>query len=166
MLINDGIFSQTELESILPSPERMKKGPVAIIECIQDIPCDPCVSSCPSHAITMKSGITDKPCLDHVHCIGCGLCVASCPGLAIFIVDMNYSNRSASLTVPHELLPIPKVGEIVAGLDRAGKAVCEAKTLKVIKSKKYDKTMVITIEVPKEHAMAVRAIKAGKGMGK
>ncbi len=163
MLKNDGVFSPQELATVLPSDERFQKGPVAIIECIQDIPCDPCVSSCPSHAITMQAGITDKPHLDFIKCIGCGLCVASCPGLAIFIVDMTHSPKSAAVTIPYELLPVPKVGEIVWGLDRAGKRVCEAKVLRVIKSKKYDKTVVVTVEIPRNLAMDVRAMAAGKG---
>lgn len=159
MLIHDGIISPQELAPILPSEERLKKGPVAIIECIQDIPCDPCVSACPRKAISMREGITDKPVLDPSVCNGCSLCVASCPGLAIFIVNMAHAPRAATVTLPYEMLPVPKEGEVVTALDRAGKPICEAKVLKVMKNKKYDHTLTITIEVPKEHAMNARAIR-------
>ncbi|HNV72562.1 MAG TPA: 4Fe-4S ferredoxin, partial [Candidatus Ozemobacteraceae bacterium] len=74
MLKNDGIPTREEYETILPTPERMKKGPVAIIECFQDIPCDPCVTACPTKAIHMQSGITDKPHLEEKRCTGCGMC--------------------------------------------------------------------------------------------
>ena len=36
----------------LPSDKQLNKG-VAITECIQKIPCNPCVDSCPFHAITI-----------------------------------------------------------------------------------------------------------------
>lgn len=159
MLINDGILSPAELASILPPEERLKKGPVAIIECIQDIPCDPCVSACPRKAISMQEGITDRPHLNSDLCNGCSLCVASCPGLAIFVVNMAHAPKAATITLPYEMLPVPKEGDIVTALDRSGKAICEAKVLKIIKNKKYDHTLVITIEVPKEHAMNARAIR-------
>ena len=43
-LINTGYLEYEELESIqtLPSDERYAEGPVAIIECVQEIPCNPC----------------------------------------------------------------------------------------------------------------------------
>lgn len=169
MLKNDGIPSPEELAPITPTPERLEKGPVAIIECFQDIPCDPCVSSCFKKAIVMKEGITDKPHLISDLCVGCGICVPSCPGLAIFILDMKHSARSAKLTLPYELLPVPKEGDVVMGLDRSGKPVCEVKVLKVTSSKKYEKTYAVTIELPKGQAMNVRGIKVpakAKGKGK
>lgn len=166
MLINDGIISPEELVPLIPSEDRLKKGPVAIVECIQDIPCDPCVSACPRHAITMKAGITDQPHIDQNVCNGCTLCVASCPGLAIFIVNLAHAPRAATVTLPYEMLPVPKEGEIVQALDRSGKVVGEAKVLKVMKNKKYDRTLTVTIEVPKDQAMNVRAIRAARKGGR
>ncbi|MBF0543623.1 MAG: 4Fe-4S ferredoxin [Candidatus Riflebacteria bacterium] len=163
MLKSDGIPSYEELQTVLPPPERFAKGPVAIIECFQDIPCDPCVSSCPKHAIVMKSGITDRPRLEANLCVGCTLCVNCCPGLAVFVVDMTHSEKAATLTLPYECLPVPKVGEIVMGLDRSGKPVCEVKVLKVSTNKKYEKTWAITIELPKTQAMEIRGIKVAPG---
>jgi Fe-S-cluster-containing hydrogenase component 2 len=163
MLKHDGIPAPEELQDVLPSKERLEKGPVALIECFQDIPCDPCVKACPCKAITMQDGITDRPHLDAQKCTGCGLCVSCCPGLAIFILNQNHSKSHATLTLPHELLPVPKVGDIVKGLDRSGKEICEVKVLKVLSGKKFDKTYAVTIELPKAHSMNVRAIRAGKG---
>ena len=47
-LINTGYLEYEELESIqtLPSDERYAEGPVAIIECVQEIPCNPCEAAC------------------------------------------------------------------------------------------------------------------------
>ncbi|MEA2055800.1 MAG: 4Fe-4S binding protein, partial [Candidatus Thermoplasmatota archaeon] len=66
-----GLLSVKDLK--LPSEEQLEKG-VAIIECIQKIPCNPCVESCPVNAITMKN-INDLPIIDYDKCVGCGKCV-------------------------------------------------------------------------------------------
>ena len=68
-----------------PSEERMRKGPVAVIECVQEIPCNPCQAACPKKAITIGENITHLPVLDQEVCIGCGICISRCPGLAIFV---------------------------------------------------------------------------------
>ena len=46
-----GILSHKDLQ--IPSQKQLEKG-VAILECVQEIPCNPCVDSCPVHAISMK----------------------------------------------------------------------------------------------------------------
>lgn len=136
----------------LPSDEQLKKG-VAIIECIQEIPCNPCVVICPVGAISMKD-INDLPKVDFDKCTGCRRCIGICPGLAIFVVKVR--DNKALITFPYEFLPIPKVEDIVTALDREGKAKGKAKVLKVNES---GKTTVITIEVEEELAMEVRNIK-------
>ena len=130
----------------------MKKG-VAIIECIQEIPCDPCVAICPVESISMKD-INDIPKIDYDKCTGCKRCVSICPGLAIFVVKLI--DERAQITLPYEFLPIPKVGDIVKALDREGKSRGDAKVIRVNRS---SKTTVITIEVDKDLAMEVRNIK-------
>ena len=49
-----GILTTAELKEMgmFPSEERMRKGPVAIAECVEHIPCNPCETSCPFHAIS------------------------------------------------------------------------------------------------------------------
>jgi Fe-S-cluster-containing hydrogenase component 2 len=163
MLINDGILAPEELNEVLPSPQRLDKGPVVIVECIQDIPCDPCVSACPVHAITMQAGITDRPHVDHDTCTGCGLCIAKCPGLAIFVVNTRHSEQTATISMAHEMLPLPTVGQTVTALDRTGKAAGEAKVLKVLNPKSFDKTAIITLEVPQSQVMTVRAFRLPQG---
>lgn len=159
MLKNTGIITPAELESALPPQARLEKGPVAIIECLQDIPCDPCVSACPVNAIQMQSGITDKPQLIFETCTGCGACVPKCPGLAIFIVNMKHTQGMATLSLSYELLPVPTKGDEVTALDRAGKAVCRAKVVRVINPPAYDRTAVVTIEIPANQINDIRAIR-------
>ena len=160
MLKNTGIITSDELKPVLPAQTRLEKGPVAIIECLQDIPCDPCVSACPVKAIKMQSGITDRPQLDFETCTGCGACVPKCPGLAIFIVNMKHNvPGKALLSMSYELLPVPAKDQEVDALDRTGKFVCKAKVARVINPPAYDRTAVVTIEVPADRINDIRAIK-------
>ena len=66
MYLEHGIITKEELVAAgqYPSEERMKKGPVAVCECLQRIPCNPCESSCPFHAITIGEDISNLPALD------------------------------------------------------------------------------------------------------
>lgn len=159
MLKQDGIISPEELKEVLPTIERLNKGPVAIIECMQDIPCDPCVYACPVKAIAMKEGITDRPKLDFEKCTGCGACVPKCPGLAIFILKCSKGEGIAHISMSYELLPKPEIGQQVTALDRAGKPVGQAKIVRVINPPSYDKTAVVTLEVPIDKAMDIRAFR-------
>ena len=152
-----GIPTKDDLKKVIPPSKVLGKGPVVIVECFQNIPCDPCAASCPSGAIQPFEDINDLPAVDYAKCTGCGLCIASCPGLAIFVVDINYSDSEAMLKIPYELLPLPKKGQVVSGLDRSGCKVADVKVEKVQRTK--NKTNIITIIVPKDLAMVIRNIK-------
>lgn len=145
-----GVLSNKDLS--LPSEKQLKKG-VAVIECIQKIPCNPCVESCPVGAISMKD-INALPDVDYDKCIACKKCVGICPGLAIFVLKIK--DEKAFITLPYEFLPVPEVGDKVDALDRYGKKVDEGIVKKVNRNKK---TSVITIETKKEFVMDVRNIK-------
>jgi len=160
-LINDGIPTKEDLAANCPSEERMAKGPVAIIECFQEIPCDPCVKSCKQGAITMPGDVNDLPVLDAENCNGCGLCIMLCPGLAIFVVDKTYSKDFALVKLPFEYVPLPITGQFAAGLDRAGKELGWFEVVKVTSGGKKNMTRIISLAVPQEHAMEVRNIIAG-----
>ena len=157
MLERTGIPTDDDLEKVIPDKKRLAKGPVVIIECFQKIPCDPCAISCKLGAIKPFKDINDLPQVDFDKCTGCGVCISSCPGLAIFVIDMNYSDKKALIKLPHEMLPLPEKGEDVYALDRAGSMLGKAKVIKVLKIK--NKTHIISIEVPKSMAMKVRSIK-------
>ncbi|HBD64373.1 MAG TPA: 4Fe-4S ferredoxin [Clostridiales bacterium] len=133
-----------------PSHDRLRKGPVVIIECIEEIPCNPCEASCSKGAITIGESITNLPEIDFEKCIACGMCIAACPGLAIYIKDYTYSDTNALLSFPYEYYPLPNEGDIVEAVDRHGKSVCNARVVKVRNPKANDHTAVVTIEYPKE----------------
>ena len=141
-----------------PEKERFEKGPVAVIECTEQIPCDPCAYVCPKDAISVGRPITRLPRLDEEKCTGCGLCIPSCHGLAIFVVDKTYSAREALLQIPYEFLPLPKKGERVDCLDRCGRKVTEGRVHKVTHPRRSDHTATLSIVLDKAYADEVRAI--------
>jgi Fe-S-cluster-containing hydrogenase component 2 len=148
-----------------PAKESFSKGPVAVIECIEEIPCNPCETVCPKNSIVVEYPITNLPRFNGI-CTGCGKCVAICPGLAIFIVDCTYSKTETAITIPYEFLPLPEVDGMVSALDRSGRIVCEARVVKVAENKKNNKTNLITIVVPKKFSEDVRFFKIQKEAGK
>lgn len=140
---------------------KRRTAAVAVLECREEIPCDPCVTACNTGAISM-SGLSGLPVLEKEKCTGCGLCAAVCPGLAIFILGSNHDDKNGTLTFPYEFLPLPKKGSTVTGTDRLGKSICSVKVNKVICASSYRKTNLITILVPKEHLDVIRGIKRMK----
>ena len=160
MLEKTGIPTTEQIAHVFPSQKRLNKGQVAVIECFQPIPCDPCATSCPKKAIRPFSDINDLPIIDNENCNGCGICVYKCPGLAIMIVDMTYSQTHALLKLPYEFSPLPNEGETVYALDRAGTIVAEAEVIKVVMPK--SKTATISIAVDKSLVKTVRNFKLNR----
>ena len=156
MLEKTGVPTPQEIEEAFPSQERLAKGPVAIIECYQNIPRNPCYTACHKEAIKEFEDINDLPQINHDDCNGCGLCIANCPGLAIMVVDSSYSKDEVLIKIPYEFIPLPEEGMIVKGLDRKGKYVCDVKVVKVLKSKTLDRTPIISIAVPRQYMKVIR----------
>lgn len=75
------------------------------IFCYQQIPCNPCVTSCPKGCIIIEGNpIYDIP-LYSSGCIGCNQCVVTCPALAITLVDKRKKqNNKVNVTFPFEFL--------------------------------------------------------------
>lgn len=156
-----GVPSKEELAACpgRPTEERMRKGRVACIECVQEIPCNPCEGICRFGSITVGEQITDLPVLHEESCTGCGLCVANCPGLAIVILDKSYSSTEGTVDFPFEYLPLPAEGDTVDAVNRAGETVCKGEVLKVTKVKSYAGTAVIRLKVPLDYVDEVRSMK-------
>lgn len=139
-----------------PSEERFYEGRVAVLECVQKIPCNPCESSCPFNAITIGDEITNVPVLDEIKCVGCGQCVIACPGLAIFMVSKE--DDMAEVSFPFEYLPLPEKGDIVRAVCRDGRYICGGEVVSVRLTTKSDHTPVVTLRIPREYADDVRSM--------
>jgi NADPH-dependent 2,4-dienoyl-CoA reductase/sulfur reductase-like enzyme/Fe-S-cluster-containing hydrogenase component 2 len=142
---------------VFPSPVRLARGPVAVIDCPQEIPCNPCEAACPKGAIKVGQPITGLPVLDEEACTGCGLCLTACPGLAIFLVDGRGGQGRVSF--PHEYLPLPEKGRKVTAVDADGQPVCQAEVVGVRLTREADRTPVVTVRVPVEQVTRVRGLR-------
>ena len=157
MLEKTGIPTQSQIESVFPSQERLQSGPVAIIECFQPIPCNPCATSCPQGAILPFENIYDLPITDNDKCNGCGICIIKCPGLAIIVVDINWSDEKALIKLPYEFTPLPSKGQTVQALDRSGSPIGNAEVINITQPK--SKTPIISVAINKNMIKTVRNIK-------
>jgi len=131
------------------------EGVMPIIHCLQEIPCNPCITVCPTQSIH----IPGEPLLGQPRyngsCIGCGKCVTICPGLAITLVDFRKDPAFPEVTVPYELsnFPIQK-GDPVNVVSINGSDLGMATVTQVIQDKK-SLTQLIRMKVPADRAKRV-----------
>ncbi len=140
----------------IPTKERMAEGPIVMIECFQEIPCNPCETDCLRGAITIGTPITRVPILDEEKCNGCARCVPRCPGLSIFWMDATFSDKEALLGFPYEFLPYPKKNQEVILVNRSGTPVGRGRVRRI--SKPVDGTVVIYAIIPKDLIQEARGI--------
>lgn len=158
-LLKKGYVADDEIERF-PGVTH-KAGIHPVMECTQNIPCNPCQDACPKHCIKIGSNITALPTVDEsIDCVGCGMCVASCSGQAIFLVNETYEPGYATVTLPYEFLPLPEKGTKGYGLSRSGEKICEAEVLDVKTSPAFDHTNLLTMKVPADMVMKARFFKA------
>ena len=158
-LLLHGFVADDEIERFPGVTHRAGVHPV--MECTQNIPCNPCEDACPKHVIEVGSNITNLPhIVEGNECIDCGMCVASCSGQAIFLINEDTGDGKAEVTMPYEFLPLPTEGQTGKALSREGKPVCDATVVRVRSSKAYDHTNLVTISVPKDMVMKARFFKA------
>lgn len=136
-------------------PDAGTDHPVAVIECIEEIPCNPCETACPRHAITVGDEITGLPVVDMDRCTGCGICVAACPGLAIYLKQRRYAEGLSYIAFPFEYLPLPDPGQQVDMVNRYGDVVCRGTVVRVVKIKRNDRTTVVHVSYPQEYFESV-----------
>jgi Fe-S-cluster-containing hydrogenase component 2 len=117
-----GYHKREELEkfNVLPPEAIVEQKRVALIECVEEIPCNPCAVVCRVDAI-QKETLCSPAIVDWEKCTGCTLCVAVCPGLSIYLQAIK--DGKGYVTMPYELLPAPKVGMKVKLMDRSGTEV-------------------------------------------
>ena len=158
-LLENGYLGEEEVKQYPGVTKTVGIHPV--MECTQNIPCNPCQDACPKKCITIGENITSLPAVDpDAQCIGCGMCVAACSGQAIFLVNEQFEKDYASVTLPYEFLPLPEKGAEGKALDRSGTEVCRAEVVDVKTSDVFDHTNLLTIRVPADMAMKARFFQA------
>lgn len=131
-------------------------GVMPVIHCIQEIPCNPCSTVCPTNSINMQGDpIMGLPKYEG-KCIGCKKCVAICPGLAITLVDFRKDTENPVVTVPYEVGNIPvRIGDSVLGVDIDGDVLGSFEVTKVMDITSNNRTQLIDLKVPNNIAKKV-----------
>lgn len=159
-LLARGFVTEEELQAF-PAASSSAAGIHPVIECTQNIPCDPCQDACKFGCIKVGQNITKLPMVDPAHtCTGCGMCVACCSGQAIFLVDETYEPGFATVGIPYEFVPYPEPGSRGTALDRSGAPVCQAEVVSCKATRAMDKTALLTMKVPVEYASTARFYQA------
>jgi len=133
--------------SVLPySPPDLRSGVFPVLHCTQEIPCNPCMTSCPKDLI----GTSGHPILGVPEysegCIGCRKCVAVCPGLAVTLVDYRRDPLNPTVTVPWEFSDdLLKTGESVEVTDWEGEVLGRGKVLGVKPAPGYPGTRLLDL---------------------
>jgi len=147
MLDSTGIPSRTQVLSVFLHEDELVNYK-AVIECYEQIPCNPCESHCPFDAIHIGENLNNRPNLISEKCVGCGICVGVCPGLAIMLAKV--SSTKATFTIAYEFNPKPSVQDVWHAIDRSGNILGDATILKVVESLKLDHTALITVQTDRK----------------
>ncbi|MBN1552123.1 FAD-dependent oxidoreductase, partial [bacterium] len=130
-------------------------GVMPIIHCVQEIPCNPCITVCPTQSIHLIGdpimGIPEY----QGECSGCGKCVAICPGLAITLVDYRKDPEIPIVTIPYEVKNIPiRKDDMLEVVDIDGVSLGKMKVVAVQEIKR-SKVQLIKIQSPKALAKKI-----------
>ncbi len=139
--------------------EKSLSGATAVVDCVEEIPCNPCEEACRRGAIVVGDDICAPPRYDPEQCDGCGRCVASCPGMAVFLLDRSGDEGTARVTVPHEMGGGLREGGLAWAVNGEGKSLGKGKILRAANVGVKDKTGLVTLEVPEEWALKVRGVR-------
>jgi Fe-S-cluster-containing hydrogenase component 2 len=126
-----------------------------LIHCIQEIPCNPCTTVCPTNSIFIKNDTLMGLPRYEGKCIGCGKCVLICPGLAITLIDFRKDKDFPTVTIPYELLNSNlEMGQKVPAVDIDGNYLNDVEVVG-IDTRKSQKTTLVKVKAPKEWAKKI-----------
>jgi sarcosine oxidase subunit alpha len=134
-----------------------------LIQCVQEIPCNPCTEVCPRRLIKIEDGtLTGLPRFEGDACLGCAQCVVVCPGLAITLVDEGYdpTRKRVLLTLPLELPQnAVEVGNEFTTVGSEGETVGTGKVIAFRDALSQDRRRLILLEVPFEDRLRVAGMR-------
>ncbi|MDD8013599.1 MAG: 2Fe-2S iron-sulfur cluster-binding protein [Acidobacteriota bacterium] len=136
-----------------------EEGVMPVIHCLQEIPCNPCSTICPTNSIQLEN----DPLLGlpryKGRCIGCAKCVLICPGLAITLVDYRRDKENPIVTLPYEMSHVPlAVGSKVKAVDIDGNPLGEFEVA-ALQQNRENLTRLVRLRVPRALAKRVVAFR-------
>lgn len=135
-------------------------APVALVDCDEEIPCNPCESACPRGAIRVGEDPCRLPRVELGLCDGCGRCVKMCPGLAIVLLDRSANPQRPRVTVPWEMPGTPSPGERLWAVDARGRSIGLVEVVKV--SGGRSTPLLVTVEMEGRRALKIRGLRDRK----
>jgi sarcosine oxidase subunit alpha len=136
-------------------------GCFPVFHCSQEIPCNPCTSVCPHHAIRIEGDdIMGLPEFVGEACDACEKCVAICPGLALTLVDFRTDPENPIVTIPYEFTKksIAK-GDVVTVLDTEGTLLGNVEVQRVRTDKYADRALLVRVKAPRAIAKKIAGIR-------
>jgi sarcosine oxidase, subunit alpha len=136
-------------------------GVFPIFHCAQEIPCNPCTSICPRHAIRIEGDdVLGLPTFVGDLCDGCEKCVAICPGLAITLVDYRKDVAQPTVVIPYEFSAKRiKKGDTVTVLDSEGTVLGNVEVTRVRAPKEADRALLVRVTAPADIAPRIAGIR-------
>jgi len=136
----------------------VEKGAMPVIHCLQEIPCNPCTTVCPSASIQIEGDpLMGLPVFTGSEgaCSACLRCVTICPALAVTLVDYRKDEKFAEVTVPYEVCNFPvQKGDRIKAVDINGDLLGEMDVTAVLNHKK-SKTQLVRIKAPRQVAKRI-----------
>lgn len=141
------------------------RGVEPVIHCAQEIPCDPCASTCPQGGI-----VIDPDDIRHLPrfvrdglgkaCVGCEKCVTICPGQAITLIDDRKDPDHPLVIVPFELdrADLREGGRVVV-VDVDGGLLGEAEVVRVRGGAAADRTLSVKLRADRAIARRIAGIR-------
>lgn len=141
-------------------PEQ-ERGCFPVFHCSQEIPCNPCTSVCPHHAIRIEGDdIMGLPEFVGDACDACEKCVAICPGLALTLVDYRKDPENPVVTIPYEFTKKSIArGDVVTVLDTEGMLLGNVEVQRVRIDKYADRALLVRVNAPRAIARKIAGIR-------
>jgi sarcosine oxidase, subunit alpha len=145
---------------IFPYPDLgVEEGVMPIIHCLQEIPCNPCTTVCPTNSINIKDDTLMGLPKYTGSCIGCNKCLLVCPGLAITLADYRKDKEFPTVTIAYEITNMPvKVGDLVELVQIEGMDLGKGEVTAVLQNPNL-KTQLVKIKVPRDIAKRVASFR-------
>lgn len=143
----------------IPEDER---GVFPVFHCAQEIPCNPCTTICPQHAIVIEGGdLMGLPEFRGDTCNACEKCVAVCPGLAVTLVDFRKEGPDTALvTMPYEFAASSiRAGDVVTVLDTEGMELGNVEVVRVREPRFADRALLVKVRAPRSISKRIAGIR-------